>query len=315
MGNKRSAVIRIVCCSVVVILLAVMLILGINGRWSGGFFRFSIAGGNYYPDADKYQAGDGEIDGDAVTDLDVNWMDGQVNIEVYSGDTVKISEKSARKLEKKEQLHYYNKDGRLMIQYGESTRRFLNFGGHTYNKELMVQIPAKTAEKMGYIGVDTISSDTKISGISAQKFHVDTTSGNIELNKCRGAKISVDTTSGSLIGTDVTAETELDVDTVSGKIDVEGSIQRFNADSTSGSIKLNSSVCPEEVSTDTISGSVTLLIPENKGFRFEKDTVSGSFESDFELSFRDDRGTYKDGEDGASFRFDSVSGAITIKKR
>lgn len=315
MDNKKSAVIRIVCYSVVVILLAVLLIMGISGRWNNGFFSFNLIGGSYYSDADKYQAGSAEIDGNAVTDLDVDWMDGQVNIEVYDGNTVKISEKSSKKLEEKEQLHYYNKNGRLMIQYRESSRKVLNFGGYDYNKELTIKIPAKTAEEMGYIGVDTVSSDIRITGISGDKFNIDTTSGSVELNRCKASQIFVDTTSGDLSCTGVSAEKEFNADTVSGKIDVEGSIRRFNADSISGSIKLSSAVCPEQVSTDTVSGSATLLIPENEGFRFEKDTVSGSFESDFEISFRDERGTYKDGGDGASFRFESVSGSIKIKKR
>ena len=56
-----------------------------------------------------------------------------------------------------------------------------------------------------------------------------------------------------------------------------------------------------------------MILPDNRGFTYESDTVSGSVECEFQITYKDDKGIYKDGD--ASFSFDSVSGDIIIKKR
>lgn len=310
MDRRQSALIRIAAWSVTAAALIIILILGLTGRFH--WFNIGFSSGYYYSDSGKYQAGAGKIDGSQVDDLDVNWMDGSIRIEVYDGDTVQFYEKASRKLEEKEQLHYYNKSGRLMIQYQKAQKGLLS-NNSSPNKELTVKIPAETAKRLGYVGVDTISSSTSIKGITADRLELNSTSGDFELENCRTAELDMDSTSGELTGTNVTAEDKLATSTTSGSVQLEGSFRKVTADTVSGDIVIESDICPDKVSTDSVSGEAAFTIPDNDGFTYSTDTVSGGFSCDFEVSHEDERGTYKDG--GASFHFSSVSGDFTIKKK
>lgn len=314
MDRKQSSIIRIVSWSVVAVMLTVVLVLGINGRlWNHGWFSIGFNSSMAYKNADRYQAGGAEIKGDEVSDLEVNWIDGSVEIEVYDGDTIQFSETSRRNLEEKEKLQYYNDKGRLIIQYQKPEKKFFAMVSSNLNKDLTIKIPAATAKTMGIVEVDTISTDSRIHGIAADKIELDSTSGDFEVVSCYTEKFSFDSTSGSLTGKSLIVEGELDTDTISGDVKVEGSVQKANMGSTSGSLHLDSDICPDKVVTDTISGDVILMIPENNGFTYEKDTINGSLECEFQVTQREDEGTYKNG--GASFSFDSTSGDIAIKKR
>lgn len=312
MDRKQSAIIRIIAWSVVVVALSVMLVLGINGSlWNHGWFSIGFNSSVNYKYADRYQAGGAEIKGDEVSDLEVNWIDGSVQIEVYDGDTVQFSETSNRNLEEKEKLHYYNYKGRLIIQYQKAEKSFFSLGGSNLNKQLTIKIPATTA--MGSVEVDTISSDSRIKGIAADKIEMDSTSGDCEVVSSYSKDFSFDSTSGSLTAKSLIVEGELDTDTTSGNVKVEGSVQEANLDTVSGSMYIDSDICPDKVVTDSTSGDVILTIPENNGFTYRKDSVSGSLECEFQVTQREDKGTYKNG--GALFSFDSVSGDMTIRKR
>ena len=315
MNRKQSAIIRIVAWSISAVLLAVILILGIRGDFRNvgfGSFSFGFNSSVQYSDADKYRPGNVEINGDEIESLEVNWVDGTITVEVYDGDTVQVSEKARKELEESKQLHYYNKNGRLMIQYRKAEKSWFSFGDNL-RKELTIRIPVKTAEAMGEIQIDTVSSDTEIRGISAEQMKLDSTSGDFMLTKCHMSELDMDSTSGSLKGEALTVKGKMDTDTTSGTIDVKGSFGSVEADTVSGDITVDSGICPEKVRTDGVSGEVTLILPDNRGFTYESDTVSGSVECEFQITYKDDKGIYKDGD--ASFSFDSVSGDIIIKKR
>lgn len=314
MSKKQSIIIRIVSWSIVAAVLAGILVFGISGRtgWWGGF-PFSFGTGMNYSNADKYQAGAGEIDADKVKSLEINWIAGGITVQVYDGDTVRFSETSSKTLKEKEQLHYYNDGGTLKIQYRKAGTTLISFGGSSLNKKLTVEIPQYLAEELEDLSVDTVSGDTRIDEISARDIQLDSTSGDFILSKCRAVNCSADSTSGGLEADDFEVEKELEVSTTSGSLRMTGSVGKLEFDTVSGDAHVESDICPEKVVTDSVSGSVTLVIPENQGFTYRKDSVSGSLECDFNVKQKEDRGTYKDGS--ASFSFDSVSGDIAIKRK
>lgn len=317
MDRKQSAIIRIIAWSVTAIALCSILMIGLRGGFGNiGGSILSFGFGNYYKDADKYQAGETEIQGDQVKDLLVNWVDGSVNVEVYDGETIQISEVSSRKLKEKEQLHYYHENGRLNIQYQESGKKIYSsfwMGSRRLDKQLTIKIPAKTVSSLGTVSIDTVSSDTRIEGVSAKRIKLDSVSGDFTLVNCQAEDFSMDSTSGGLSSENLTVNGRLETDTTSGDVNLKGRFVKLTLDSVSGDINIDSEVCPEDVDTDTTSGDVVLRIPDNEGFTYEKDTVSGSLKCDFPVKQWEDKGSYKEGT--ASFNFDTVSGDINIKKR
>ena len=317
MDRKQSAIIRIIAWSVTAIALCCIMFIGLRGGFSniGGSILFS-GSGDYYKHADKYQAGETKIQGNKVKDLSVNWVDGSVNVEIYDGDTNQLSEVSNRKLEKKEQLHYYNENGKLNIQYQKSGKRILSSfwkGSRRLDKQLTVKIPVQTVSSLGTVSVDTVSSDNRIEGVSAQKIKLDSVSGDFTLVNCRASDLSMDSTSGSLSSENLIVKRKVETNTTSGDVTLEGKFVKLDLDSVSGDMDIDSGLCPKDVSTDTTSGDVVLRIPDNEGFTYEKDTVSGSLKCDFPVKQWEDKGSYKEGK--ASFRFDTVNGDINIKKR
>lgn len=124
--------------------------------------------------------------------------------------------------------------------------------------------------------------------------------------------ISVDTVSADITVSGITAES-LTIDTTSGDTKVDGKFQEIELDTVSGEFLAELLNCPEELKTDSVSGDLTVRIPDNEGFTYKKDSVSGSFNCDFNVNQKEDRGTYKNGD--ASFSFDTVSGDISIEKR
>lgn len=295
MDKKQSALVRIIAWSVVALVLVGVLVLGLTGNLGsgiGGFSLFGINLGSHYADADKYIAGPGEIPADKIHELEINWLDGNVEVEVYDGDTVQFSETSHRKLSEKKQMHYYNKNGKLIIQYQKSFTGIFNFVGTGGNKELTVKIPESIAGDFGDVRIDTVSADTQVSGITGDKFRFDSTSGGIRLEECSAS--------------------EFDTDTTSGSVTADGSFGEVEFDTVSGNLNLSSKICPSRINADGVSGSVTLFLPENEGFTYKYDSVSGSLNCEFQVSQGDGKGTYKNGD--AKFSFDSVSGDVEIKK-
>ena len=317
MERKKWAFVNLAVWSVAAVILLVILLLGLNGRFYG--FNFGWGGMQIgsttsfyrYPDADKYTPGGAEIDGSQVKDLDIDWIAGDITVEVYDGETVQFSEVSARELSAETQLYYYNKNGRLMIKYYKSGQK--TFWSHQdLDKELTVKIPRETAKALGYVGVDTISSHATVSELTAEEIYMDSTSGSMEVFDSQSRKLTMESTSGNLNGKNLNISGTLHADTTSGSVNVAGSIQNINFDTVSGELTVTSDVCPDQVKTDAVSGNISLTIPDNDGFTYDTDTVSGRITCEFETSYSKNRGVYKNG--AAKFDFESVSGDFQIKR-
>lgn len=284
---KTSAVIRIVIWSLVALILtgALISVIVLHGV-SFGSDDFAIGfSGNVY--SGDYNIGGGSIS-EKINAVTVNWASGKVDISVYDGETVEISETPTDNEDYK--LRYRVEDGRLTVH---SEKSGFNFGIiRRPKKELTIKIPRAYAEDFKELKIDAVSAEIIINGITASQ------------------SIETDTVSGGLTAKEITANS-LECNTVSGDIKASGAISRFDLDSTSGNADIVSSVPLKKLETDTVSGDVTVTIPENDGFSLEFDTVSGDLDCDFALAKRYGQSIYKNGS--AEFEADSTSGDLTIK--
>lgn len=310
--TNTSSMIRIITYSCTAVILIVILILGLFGRIPfipGVNWNF---GGNYV-NSEQYQIGPNELTVTDMTELEVNWMDGTITILPYDGTTVQFSETNAHNLAPKDQLHYLYKDGKLTIQYKGAKHFPFLFGSiNGKGKSLEIKLPKSIAEHLNECSVDSVSSKIEISGIRTEKISLNTTSGDLKLRECITGTLSADSVSGSIQGEQVIVNEKMDVDTTSGNVILSGSIRGVEFDSVSGELNITSQVCPDQITTDTVSGKVTVSIPENDGFCYYKDTLSGKLQCDFSVTQEEDKGTYKNGK--SEFSFHSISGDITIKK-
>ncbi|MDL2318507.1 hypothetical protein LJC74_05460, partial [Eubacteriales bacterium OttesenSCG-928-A19] len=117
---RQTALVRVLIWAFVMVVLAVALVAGLQG------FSFADLGGvsmaYSYDNGSEYTAGSGTVGVQSIREIDVSWVAGAVEIDVYDGDTIQFSETAGRNLEPDEMLHYRVKGDKLKIQYCASTR-------------------------------------------------------------------------------------------------------------------------------------------------------------------------------------------------
>src|SRR5699024_5346634 len=122
--------------------------------------------------------------------------------------------------------------------------------------------------------------------------------------------LSAGTTSGNINGEDITVN-GADLDTTSGDIILNGSLDMVEANTVSGKIDLTLLSCPSTLEADTTSGNVLLFLPENSGFTLAFDTTSGSLRTDYGTVTLDNKLQVGDGT--GEFEVDTVSGDLILQ--
>lgn len=287
--NKNSVIVRIILWTLTALILLGVLLWGL-GLLPGLSFRgLSFGGWDFrYADSERYSVGSGSVSAAGLRCLEINWVDGSVNLEVTDGDSVVFREPDG--LDEENQLRYRVVGDRLIIQYGKPR---WGFGIHVSrpSKSLTVEIPRTLAGQLVELQVDTVSAPVWASGLTAQSCKVEGVSGDVTFTDC-----SFD---------------EVEMDTVSGALQLSGQADSVEFDGVSGGMNLELLQTPRKISTDTISGSVHLTLPRDAAFSVELDSVSGKLQNEF--SSVKSGHTYHCGQGGGTFQFDSVSGDVTIQ--
>lgn len=293
MSKKTSAFIRLIISLLAVVLLTILLIMGISGRSLFGL-GLSVNFGTKYSNADKYSAGNAKFPVDDLTDIRINWIDGEVNVLPCDGSDIEIEETSDSSLSEKEKVHYYYDKGILYIQYKKSEKGFI-FGitnNHEKDKSLTLRIPKIFCGSISSFELDTASSQNDIRGLSC-------------------ADMDIDNVSGETILTDVEVTNMLDIDNVSGEINLQGTYQQIEIDTVSGSCSIDTDITPSSFNLDTVSGDCEIILPFSSEFSAEIDSVSGDIDfRGFNVTKDDD--TYICGSGGNELDFDTVSGDVTV---
>ena len=240
--KKRNAVIRIVVCAIIIAALISVLMAGIRGHVGFPFISINF-GGNSYSNADKYTSGDITYSADSLDELYIDWVSGDIQIEVYEGDVIDIYETESEKLSKEDRVHSYFEDGVLRIQYRKAAAWGFSF--REMNKDLHIRIPRKLndADKiLDEMSIDNVSANITINDIHVDNYHVDTVSGDVTFT---------------------------------------GNLRQLNIEAVSGSSYITSGVTPENINTDTVSGEVTLTVPADSKFAIDFDSVSGDLTNAF----------------------------------
>lgn len=290
MNKKANAIIRIIISSLLILTFISILLWGIEKK---GFLNLPFQFGRQmkFANADKYKTGDAAISADSLKKLEINWIDGEVNLIPYDGQDIEIKETSPDSLSEDEKLQYYYENGTLLIQYQKSG--FFSFGTHTNDKKLTVSIPSSLCKEIAEVSVDTTSSDVRISGIHAESFDIETVSGNVYT-------------------TDIESLKEFGSETVSGNLNLSGYFRKIDIETVSGDCTALSLSTPENLQFDGVSGDLTLQIPADSQFSLEFDTMSGNFQNDFATNQKDDM--YICGDGSSHFEIQTVSGDVTLYK-
>lgn len=307
---KRNAIARIIIWSAVAVILIGVLtsLLFVKNNPFLKLINREItlgASGNNYADSEKYTVGGGSIS-DTVTSVEINWVDGKVNVEAYDGETVEISETPVK--DSLDGLRYYYNNGKLIIQYRVS--------GHSFGvikslkKELTVKIPASSAANMTELKIDSSSADITVSDMSfAKQLKLDNVSGNVKLSNVKAAKSDIDNVSGK-IKAEYFVTDSLSADTVSGDLEFKGEIGEIESDSVSGNLTVESAIMPISADCESVSGDIDFKLPD-EGITLEFDSVSGDISGNIGFVKKGEKRLYRDG--GAEFDIETASGDFNIE--
>lgn len=265
--NKTSAWIRLITSSIIAIFLIVILIYGISGKGFSFGFPFISFGSSHYPNESSYTVGNTSIDADELKRIEVNWLNGSVEIEAYDGETIEVSESSSQSLDEGDRVRSLYRNGKLTIQFRQS--QFALFSSVPSSKALHIRIPNSLAKDVRNLLLDSVSSDNHISNLSIGKCEIDTVSGSITMEG-NVRDFELDTVSGDCQLTTYTTPEQVDTDSVSGDVTLNiPEDANFTAEHDSVSGKLSS-----DFST-SLSGDDEFVCGDGGVDKWKFDSVSG----------------------------------------
>ena len=207
-----------------------------GGNWNVTIFRDQ--GENRWQADNRYL-----IPANAISGIEIDWMDGVITIEPWDEAEICLEETSSAPITEKNHLVYRIDDDTLEIDFW-AERAGISFGGPDLPaKNLKVLVPRQLADRLEEISLDVVSSDVTVKDLGA-------------------ASVSVDSVSGSLIAENLEVR-EITLSTVSGNL--KGSFHS----------------CPQELEMDSVSGGVEITLPEGSQFQVEMNSVSGRVHSQF----------------------------------
>ena len=307
----NTAIIKIIAYSFVALLLLVLLLVLLKSNWFGKLINwngFSISGGINYANADKYSIGSTEVDAAQITTLDVDWINGDVDIVPYAGTKIVVTESNTASLPDEERLHYWNDNGTLYIKFCASGLTRIKLDNN--NKTLQIKVPKDFAASLR---INTVSAGCAISEVAAKDVEIKTVSGSVN-GTVSGTPSSakVGTVSGKI---NLSCKTDkADFTTVSGSIEFNGTATTIDAKTTSGAIRINTENAPESIKAKSVSGSVKLFLPETSEFEAQLSTVSGTLRCEFPTVTLK-KNNLKCGNGGIDIEASTVSGNLDINKR
>lgn len=303
---KRSAIIRIIVFALIILMLGWLLAAGIARE--NRVPAASNTSDSTTP-TDKTSAGAEGRETSAsgtdsgirrasheITELEIDWVSGSVTIQ--PGDTDVILYEETGSFDSKYAMVATESEHKLKIDFCEDSvaKGFefhigMNLNASSPKKDLTVTVPRNW--ECTKLTIENVSAPVSLSGLSVGELEYDGVSGTFTLTDC--------------------TVTDLSADTVSGGISFSGTLDEADLDTTSGSIQMTLSDPAKSIEVDSVSGGVDIAYPDNCGFTARFDAVSGKFSS--EIGVTASNGTYISGDGSCRIRMDSVSGGMRIHRK
>jgi DUF4097 and DUF4098 domain-containing protein YvlB len=307
------------------IILGLLIISGIVSFMVHRIWNSFDFGEFYFAGDEACSIGDAVISAEGVDSLNVKWVAGNVDIKFVESDKISFSEESTHVISTDMKMRYRVNDGVLEIMYGRSRNIFFGFWGRDYSKDLTIELPVSMSGTMDNIVIETVSANIKVDGkidnpiefiyteaaAELRTLRIDTVSGNVAVGMIYVSDaVDIQTVSGK-VDISLSETARLNVGTVSGEAIFRGEADNIDFESVSGSMQLYIGQF-RTLDADTTSGQVRVILnsSEISGFAVDFDSLSGSFKSDFPTTVSGNR--YTNGDGSASVDFDSVSGGLTI---
>ena len=216
--TKRLKKVAIIASIVAGVLIVGAIVLGVlNGLVGDGAWSFGWK--DYRYDEKGYEIGSGSILSDNVTRIDVDWIDGEVQIVTCEDRYLSLTESADEDLPESAELRWrVDENGTLSVKYRKSSW-FFGIGTSNRNKTLILRVPERLLPQLESVSVDVNTSDVTVSGLCASSFSFASKSGNLETAYCDFQQMSMETQGGRLVlGMPSDAAFVLDWESKGGKL-------------------------------------------------------------------------------------------------
>ena len=288
---KTSAVIRIIAYSSAILFLSIILFCMIDQNYyfeDGRFQHYTNAERNSIePIAGQISQYNFSTD---IRNLEIEWVAGTIRIEPNPDvESIYISEDCSNDV--RETMICKQSGQTLKIQFCEESMTFPSFGINAeVSKDLVITVPENW--NCYNLEIDTAAAEVNIQNISITELDFDGASGNLILDNCNIAN--------------------LDIDTASGDVYFTGMLETLDCDAASADCRIEVSNTPRSIKIDGLSGDLELILPPDAGFTCNLDTMSGSFDTDFNFKMHGD--TYVFGNGNCKIKVSALSGSVSILK-
>lgn len=281
---KASAIVRIIIYSLVILILVSILL----GCIMAGKFLSTISFGTTI--ANGHVESVGSVTASEIRELDIEWVAGSITIQTGDTDEITFSENSG--LDDENKMVWKQTGSKLAIQFCKPKVFFgITIGFNSdYSKDLVITIPDDW--QAWELNIDSVSANIDISDLNTERLYLTNVSGRCTLRDC--------------------TTTDVEVETVSGRVDYTGSLLTLNLESVSADCTLDLDAGARDINMGCVSGNLTLYLPEDQGFTATVDGVSGDITTDFATTVSGGIHTFGDGS--CSIEGECVSGDIIIRK-
>ena len=258
-----------------VLLTAAVLLVNYADRQSGSTWQFPIfqqaAGDSASTSASAsldlpYHA-EYTVPAEGITELDLSWTSGDVTVQPWSGDSIRLEEDSEVELTEDYRLLYTVEGGELKVRFDGQPNRNV-----TWRKVLLVWLPEALAQSLAKLDAATVSAEVTVLDLTAAELDIETVSGGVYARGGFG-ELDFSTVSG-----DMTLETNetfrLDAETTSGSAYLSGTFGELDFSTVSGDMTLETDAV-FHLDAETTSGSVCLRLPEDMGLTLDFASTSG----------------------------------------
>ena len=289
---KTNAIIRIVCFSLAIVLLSSILlgVLLFGMYITDGSIHFEEHNTDSPVPTEALQEIDIQYFSPDVRNIEIDWVCG--NIHIMKGDVISdivITETAPSNSEYK--MVCKQSGQTLKIEFAEDHEKLHLFGNNnSVSKDLTIRVPANWNCKN--LEIDAAATDVTIIGMEIGEMDFDGASGKLTLEE-------------SDIGV-------LDIDTASGDVEFSGRLDQLDFDAASAKFTGEFYKVPKQLNLDAMSGDMTLIMPEYSGFYLELDTMSDSFDSDFDFHVLGEH--YECGDGACKIKISGMSGDVSIHK-
>lgn len=328
--------VKIVIWLVIAVLLTSVLIFALvvqNNDTSWFSFGSNKFSGSY--NSKDYEIGSPTESLSNIEEVKINWIAGEINISQSTDGTVSFNCPEDKDLEEDFRLRYLVKDGKLTIQFTKPFNVFQQLlKGNRIKKTLNISLPKDISEvnvdnvssdinitntDIDTLRIDNVSGHITIEGESTNcsdigAISIDSVSGTIAINSIISSDFFVDTVSGDVTASNITSRL-FKIGSVSGVVKADGSFEKVDVETVSGKVDINSITMIRNLEAESVSADINIAIPENDGFSVRVDTVSGKLTSDFDIPKQGTHYRYKNGDQyDPSFEIETISGDVTINR-